>query len=70
MAFVGLGVTRNEVDSLYEEKLGDSEEVITALEHRAAQENQIFPLKEKVDTVLYELKSAAKAYVAWEPSKV
>ena len=69
MAFVGLGVTKNEVDNLYEE-LVDNEKVITALIDRAAEENVTFPLKETVDTVLYELKSAAKAHVDWQPSKV
>ena len=69
MAFVGLGTTRNEVDNLYE-KLEDSSEVIAALEAQAAEENVIFPLKEKVSTVLYELRSAAKAHVDWQPSKV
>ncbi len=69
MAFVGLGTTRNEVDNLYE-KLEDSSEVIAALEAQAAEENVIFPLKEKVSTVLYELRSAAKAHVNWQPSKV
>ena len=69
MAFVGLGVTKNEVDNLYEE-LVDNEKVINALIDRAAEENVTFPLKETVDTVLYELKSAAKAHVDWQPSKV
>ena len=69
MAFVGLGITRNEVNNLYEE-LGDNEKVITALIDRAAENNVTFPLKETVDTVLYELNSAMKAYVDWQPSKV
>ena len=69
MAFAGLGITRNEVDRLFEE-LGDSENVIASLMDRAAKENVTFPLKETVDTVLYELKSAAKAHVTWQPSKV
>ena len=69
MAFVRLGVTRNEVDNLYE-NLGENEEVITALENQAAEKNLHFPLKEQVDTVLYELKSAAKAHNDWQPSKV
>ena len=69
MAFVGLGITRNEVNNLYEQ-LGDNEEVITALIDRAEENNVTFPLKETVDTVLYELNSAMKAYVDWQPSKV
>jgi hypothetical protein len=69
MAFVSLGVTRNEVDNLYE-NLGENEEVINALENQAAEKNLNFPLKEQVDTVLYELKSAAKAHNDWQPSKV
>ena len=69
MAFVGLGITKNEVDNLYEE-LEDNEEVINTLVDRAAENNVTFPLKETVDTVLYELKSAAKAHVDWQPSKV
>ena len=69
MAFVGLGITRNEVNNLYEE-LGNNEKVITALIDRAAENNVTFPLKETVDTVLYELNSAMKAYVDWQPSKV
>ncbi|CAB3989462.1 Phthiocerol synthesis polyketide synthase type I [Paramuricea clavata] len=69
MAFVRLGVTRNEVDNLYE-NLGENKEVITALENQAAEKNLNFPLKEQVDTVLYELKSAAKAHNDWQPSKI
>ena len=69
MAFVGLGITRNEVDNMYEE-LGDNEKVISALVDKAADENGTFPLKETVDTLLYELNSATKAYVDWQPSKV
>ena len=69
MAFVGLGLTKNEVGNLYEE-LVDNEKVITALMDRAAEENVTFPLKETVDTVIYELKSATKAHVDWQPSKV
>ena len=69
MAFVALGITKNEVDNLYE-SLEDDEKVITALVGRAAEKNVNFPLKETVDTVLYELQSAAKAHVNWQPSKV
>lgn len=69
MSFATLGITRNNVDDLYEE-LRDSEKVINALVDRAADQNVTFPLKETVDTVLYELNSAMKAYVGWQPSKV
>ena len=69
MVFVALGITKNEVDNLYE-NLEDDEKVINALVDRAAEENVTFPLKETVDTVLYELQSAAKAHMDWQPSKV
>ena len=70
MSFATLGITRNEVDTLYEELRNNEDQVITALVDKAADENVTFPLKETVDTVLYELNSAMKAYVGWQPSKV
>jgi hypothetical protein len=69
MAFVALGTTRNELDKMYDE-LGDSEKVISALQGQAAEANIDFPLQEGVDSVLYELRSAAKAYTEWQPSTV
>ncbi len=69
MPFVELGITQNELDNLYEE-LGDDEKVIAALEDQAVEKNLNFPLKKNVDTVQYELKSAGKAHIDWEPSKV
>jgi hypothetical protein len=69
MAFVALGTTRNELDNMYD-KFGDREKVISALENQAAQTNIDFPLQEGVDSVLYELRSAAKAYTEWQPSTV
>jgi hypothetical protein len=69
MAFVALGTTRNELDNMYDE-LGDNEKVITALENQARERNVDFPLQESVNSVVYELRSAAKAYTDWQPSKV
>ena len=68
-AFVALGTTRNELDNMYEE-LEDNEKVIAALENQAAERNVDFRLQESVKRILYELRSAAKAYTDWEPSKV
>jgi len=69
MAFVALGTTQNESELMYE-KFGNSEDVITALENKAAERNIDFHLQEGVNSVLYELRSAAKAYIDWQPSKV
>ena len=69
LAFVELGMTKNELDKLYE-KLGNNEEVMTALEDQAAEKNLNFPLKEKVASVQYELRTASKAHTDWQPSKV
>ncbi|XP_028415494.1 uncharacterized protein LOC114538524 [Dendronephthya gigantea] len=68
MAFVELGINKHELDNFYEE-LKDEDEVVSALEDQAAVKNLVFPLKEKVDTVQYELRSAATAYLDWQPSK-
>ena len=70
MSFATLGITRNELDALYEELGNNEDQVVTALLDKAADKNVTFPLKETVDTVLYELNSAMKAYVGWQPSKV
>ena len=69
MAYAGLGIPKREIESLYKE-LEDNEKVITALVNRAAEENVTFPLKETIDTLINEFKSAAKAHVDWQPSKV
>ena len=69
MAFVALGTTQNELEFMYE-KFGNNENVITALENQAAERNVDFHLQEGVNSVLYELRSAAKAYIDWQPSKV
>ena len=69
LTFVELGITKNEIDDLYE-RLGNDEEVMTTLENRAAEKNLSFPLKQKVATVQYELTSATEAYIDWQPSKV
>ena len=69
LAYVGLGIPKHEIENLYKE-LEDNEKMITALVNQAEEENVTFPLKETVDTVVYELKSASKAHVDWQPSKV
>jgi hypothetical protein len=43
---------------------------LAALEDQAVEKNLNFLLKKNVDTVQYELKSAGKAHIDWEPSKV
>ena len=69
MAFVGLGISKHQLNSFYEELQNDVE-VIAALENQAAEKDLVFPLKEKVDTVKYEVRSATKAHLDWQPSKV
>ena len=53
MAYAGLGISKDEIENLYKE-LEDNEKVITALADRATEENVTFPLKETIDTVVYE----------------
>ena len=69
MAFVALGTTQNQLDNMYDE-FGENEKVINVLEKEAAERNVDFPLQESVDSVLYELRSAAQAYTEWQPSTV
>lgn len=69
MAFSQLGLHKHELDSFYA-KLENDVEVIDALENQAAEKNLVFPLKEKVDTIQYEFRSAARAHLDWQPSKV
>ena len=69
ISLTALAMTRNDVDYLYE-TLGNDDEVIAALEDRVFEKGHTFNLRENVDTVLYELRAAAKAFADWQPSKV
>ncbi len=69
MAFVQLGITRQDLDVLHK-KHGAHEEVINVLEEMAAEKNIVLPLKFKVASLEYQLRAAKNAHTDWQPSKV
>ena len=62
-------MTKNDVDDLYE-SLKENDKVIAALKDRATEKGQMFNLRENVETILYEIRSASEAHAEWQPSKV
>ncbi|XP_028397228.1 non-reducing polyketide synthase cla3-like [Dendronephthya gigantea] len=69
MAFAELGINKDTLNNFYGE-LQDDVKVIAALENQAAEENLVFPLKEKAEKLQYELRSAAETHLDWQPSKL
>ena len=69
MAFVQLGITRQDLDVLYE-KHGTREKVIKVLEETAAEKNLALPLTRTVSCLEHELGAAKNAHNDWQPSKV